>query len=70
MTISVLQIGKLRLRVVSCLKVTPLVELIITPDSLVPEPKLYYFLMFVCLFISLCILAMLCGVRDGSLTRD
>lgn len=49
MIISVLQMGKLRLRLVSCLKVTPLVELIITPDSLVPEPKLFLF--NVCLFI-------------------
>ena len=47
------------------LKVTALVELTVTPDSLVPERKLFFFFN-----VCFCILAMLHGMQDGSLTRD
>ena len=47
-------------------KVTALVELTVALDSLVPECKLFVFFLNVCF----CILAMLHGMQDGSLTKD
>ena len=48
-------------------KVTALVELTVALDSLVPECKLFVFFFFNVCF---CILAMLHGMQDGSLTKD